>query len=649
MKLKIDKSNFIVIRKNILRLVLAFTLITSQTACSDFLDIVPDNVASIDHAFENKKEAERYLATLYNCMPEASLIVNPLFLGADDLWTYTENHYTYCWPWKIALGEQTADDVYINAWEGERSIVSMFRGIRECNIFLEEIRDKQRVPELDQYTRKRWIGEANFLKAYFHFYLFRMYGPIPITDKNLPISASPDEVKVKRDPVDKVVEYIVGLLDEASRDLPLSIASSQTEAGRVTKGAALMLKAKVLVTAASPLFNGNSDYADFKNVDGTPMFPATEDRTLWERAVKACEAALDSVPGASLYKFNEVATISDRTKYQMNTRGVVTQRFNSEVIWGRYMTIGNSEQMQERIFVPRIDPGSKKSTHLNSYVSVTFNMVDRFYSKNGVPIEEDINWDYANRFNTTQVGDGQEYNAIKGYTTAKMNLDRENRFYGSLIFDGSLVFMQSCTDRNDNNAYPINAKFGERNGAVGYEYVTVTGYWVRKLTNWAFTMTENSYTTPYYSWPEIRLADLILLYAEALNEVDRRDDAIYQLDLIRERVGLKGVKESWQMHSRMPQKPETREGLRAIIQQEREIELAFEGHRLWDTKRWKKAGDYQNRNVMGWNVHGKTAGEYYNPTLLYEQKFIIPRDYLWPISNNELRRNSNLVQNPGWQ
>lgn len=88
-----------------------------------------------------------------------------------------------------------------------------------------------------------------------------MYGPIPIVDKNLPISASTDEIMVFREPVDKVVDYINGLIDEAVTDLPVEIQTVLTEQGRITKPIALAVKAQLAVTAASPLFNGNSDYA----------------------------------------------------------------------------------------------------------------------------------------------------------------------------------------------------------------------------------------------------------------------------------------------------------------------------------------------------------------------------------------------------
>ena len=94
--------------------------------------------------------------------------------------------------------------------------------------------------------------------------MFQLYGPIPIVDVNLPISATEEEVRIKRDKVEIVVNYIVNLINEAAEDLPLKIQNEATEMGRLTQPAALAIKAKTLLLAASPLFNGNTDYANFK-------------------------------------------------------------------------------------------------------------------------------------------------------------------------------------------------------------------------------------------------------------------------------------------------------------------------------------------------------------------------------------------------
>lgn len=636
--------------------------------CNDFLDVMPDNVANMDHVFANKGEAENYLATLYTYPFNVTARMNFLFLGADDIWTFHSNanqdNYSANYPWRMARGEQNANTPYVNCWEGNYGGQrNYFMAIRECNTFIEELNpSKGRVPDLDSYTRSRWIAEAKFLKAYYHFWLFRMYGPIPIVDTNYAIDEKTNTVRVKRNSVDEVVGYIAGLLDECAPDLPIEIANMGTEAGRVYRGVAYMLKAKLLVTAASPLFNCNADYADFKDKDGKHLFPQdfSEAAKLkkWQDAVVACERALENLPRASLYTYPAVGvTITDKTRYKMNYRGAVTDPFNTETIWGRYISLNASRQLQIDLGPLFLDE-TKKNTFSSSRLSVTMKTVERFYTRNGVPLDEDKDWDedwgYAQRYTPALSNANQKLDVIDNYETGRLNMDREPRFYGGLAFDGSRVFMNSVPSRNDANSFEVHAKFGQKNGHVGTSGENMTGYWMLKMLSHAYEYSSDgaTFSCDHYPWPEMRLADLILLYAEALNEAAdtpaNREKAIDQLDLIRARVGLKGVVRSWRDHSRNPNKPGSQDGLREIIHQERDIEMAFENSRIWDTRRWKKTAEAQNGYVQGWNVFGKTADSYYQISNLYEQSFVAPRDYLWPISITEQLKNPSLVQNPGW-
>ena len=635
-------------RKALINFSIILSLSLGTTGCDNFLNIVPDNIANLDHAFANKKEAERFVATLYSQLPQVGFVSNIHLFGADDAWTYRENNYSYQSAWKIALGEQNTSNPYINAWEGVNHINCLWEAIRNCNIFIEEMNKPERVPELDDRTRKRWIAEAKCLKGFYHFFLFRMYGPIPITDVNIPVQSPTEMVRVKRDPVDDVVKYIADLMKEASEDLPEQIDKMQTEAGRLTKGAALALRAKVLTTGASALFNGNPDFADFVDKDGKHLFNKEFSKQKWQDAATACEEALEALNDLSLHTFTESVPISERTRIQLSQTSAFWDRYNNEIIWGRYISEKESQDMQTALMVPHIDPNIEKSTYWGSYSSVTLNMAERYYTKNGVPIEEDKEWHYNERYQLTVTDESQKHNLQENFETVKFNIDRENRYYGNLAFDGSLFYLESCPGKSDDNAFVVRAKFGQPNGAERAQYSTVSGIWMKKLIHWTFTQTDQGSITDYYTWPELRLADLYLLTAECYNEIGKGDLAIYYLDLIRERAGLKGVEESWTKYSNNPNKFRNIEGLREIIHQEREIELAFEGERIWDLRRWKKAGDFQNKNAIGWNVKGKNAKEYYQPTILDEQIFVTPRDYLWPISINELRRNPNLVQNPGW-
>ena len=160
-------------------------------------------------------------------------------------------------------------------------------------------------------------------------------------------------------------------------------------------------------------------------------------------------------------------------------------------------------------------------------------------------------------------------------------------------------------------------------------------------------MTKDGFSPYRYSFPIIRLADLYLMYAEALNESQESptQDVYDYVDLVRERAGLKGVKESWSKYSKSPDKPNTKNGMREIIRMERLNELACEGIRFWDLRRWKKE---LPREVKGWHIQGETAQEFYRVTTIYLRSKYSYKDYLWPLKLETILKDPNLVQNPGW-
>ena len=178
----------------------------------------------------------------------------------------------------------------------------------------------------------------------------------------------------------------------------------------------------------------------------------------------------------------------------------------------------------------------------------------------------------------------------------------------------------------------------------------MTGYFIKKLVSFRSGVTSASATPYTYKIPIIRLGDLYLLYAEALNEIkDVPDTEVYEwVDKIRERAGLEGVVESWAKYSNVPGKPQTKEGMREIIKRERLIELAFEGQRPFDLRRWKDAMSYCNEPIRGWDYTGQKIDDYYTVVTYFEGRDYTAKDYLWPIRLNSIIKNVNLVQNPGW-
>lgn len=612
-------------------------------ACDSYVDVVPDNLATIDIAFNSRVNAQRFFYTLYSYMPQhGSVTQNPAFFGGDELWT-TRLQAINNDGIQIAQGFQSVASPYYNYWATE----DMFIALRDCNIFLDNIYKPR---DIDESERVRWIAEAKFLKAYYHFWLLRMYGAIPTIDTNIDVSEGVDNVRVERDPADVTIDYIVSLLDEAIIDLPSFISSTTSELGRVTKPVAASIKAKVLAFAASPLMNGNTSYASWVNNQGEPYINQTFDITKWERAADACKEAVDlSLEGGhSLYESegNNIFAVSDSTLTKLSIRGAVTERWNSELIWGMLNSTGADFQQHSYGLGLAGLSGNALIRILPDYAP-TMRMAELFYSDNGVPIEEDINFDYANRYTLRNGDSDHSYYIEPGYTTAALHFNREPRFHANLFFDGGKIYGQGNYD--DTDLFTLYAKKGQTAGAASATNFSITGYLPKKLSGIDDELTADAFVTEFYPWPIIRLADIYLLYAECLNEAYGPSTEVYtNIDIVRERAGLNGVVASWGAYSNNPSKPSTKEGLRDIIHQERLIELAFEGHRFWDLRRWLKAPDYlSNSDILGWDVQQETAELYYRILTVGETKFG-QKDYFWPISEGDIIQNPNLDQAPGW-
>lgn len=615
--------------------------------CSDYLDVVPDGVATLDNAFSNRINSEKFLFTCYNMLPNQNdPFTYPGNVGGDEIWWDVDvSGLNIRSGSRIATNDQNATSSFQNYWDGLRDGRPLWVGIRDCNIFLDNI---EKVPDLEAYERVRWVSEVKFIKAYLHFFLLQLYGPIPIVDKNLSVDEDPEIVRVYREPVDSVINYVVGLLDESMENLPDQIEETTTEMGRITKPIAASVKAKVLVWAASPLLNGNPLYANFKDNRGVQLFPTQEDKTKWEKALQAIEEAIDVCRenGHRLYHFNKgLETMSDATVLKYTLRGATSERpmnDNYEVIWA-HPAYANTNQFQNYC-----TPKFFSSYGGTSELSATLKVAEQYYTKNGVPIDEDPSWNYAQRYEMRKdTGSFHNYYISKGETTANLNYYREPRFYAHLAFDRSLY---EAMAQKEDETIVIKNRSGDNHGVVYADCHIVTGYFIKKLVSFRSATTTTSPTPWRFSIPIIRLSDLYLLRAEALNEIkEAPDNEVYQwVDSIRLRAGLEGVVDSWSKYSSLPAKPTTKEGMREIIKRERMIELAFEGQRFFDLRRWKDAMTYMNQPVQGWDYQGVKAEEYYQIITLFNKRNYTSKDYLWPLNTSTIIKNSNLVQNPGW-
>lgn len=637
--------------KRIIILLLSAGLLGS---CS-WLDIVPDNIATMDMVFRTRANAEKMLTTCYSYMPEhASPWQNPGLSAGDEVWNSVDacTYYTNQTSFNIAKGNQNSNEPYLNYWSGGNDGRNLFIALRDCNIFIDNV---DNVPDMSITEKKRWKAEVKVLKAFYHYWLLQLYGPIPFVDKNIDVSASTEEVKVAREPVDDVVRKIVALIDEACEDdaLPDYIRIRDTELGRLTKPAALAIKAKVLMLAASPLFNGNSDFSFYKNKEGVNLINPTYDPSKWEAARDACKEAIDCAreAGHDLYEFDEVVKgISDTTRLELTLRHTITSRFNQELIWG----LGKNQTMTlTGIVNPPLTAyqQGQQISWCKMMHNPTLDVAEQFYTNKGLPIDQDKTWDYASRYEVEQVPAGHEHYIEHNARTAKLHFNREPRFYAWVGFDTGQWFNLEVPD--DKSSYAVHCKRGETAGMSMTNY-TVTGYFAKKLVSYKLVMTASSHTGNdiEYPFPIIRLADLYLLYAEALNECKEAPDAeVYEyIQHVRNKAGLDretgSLVETWKRYAKNPSLPTTKEGMREIIHTERMIELCFEGQRFYDLRRWKLCMDYFNRPIRGWSVLESTE-DFYQPTYIFFKKFT-PKDYFWPIKLHDLYVNNNLQQSPLW-
>ncbi|MEA4917210.1 RagB/SusD family nutrient uptake outer membrane protein [Proteiniphilum sp.] len=622
----------------------------------DYLDIVPDNVATIDYAFRNRTEAEKFLFTCYSYRPPiGSVNTDPALNGCDETW---QRYESGGWPnWNnslIARGYQSLTNPILNFWDGENAGKPLWIGIRDCNIFLENI---GKVYDITEYERTRWIAEVKFLKAYYHFYLFMCYGPIPIVDENLPVFAETDEAKVYREPVDTVVQYITNLMAEAAGDLPdVDEVIEGTEAGRIDKLGALGMRARILLFAASPLLNGNKDYASLIDNRGLQLFPQEYDENKWKLAADACKEVIDACHSQhkELYDLIDPQVLLSPEPFKLQTtyRQAICDRWNKELIWGS--TNNDQDFLARQAHARILRLSSETLGNVTSQWAPTLKIVEAYYSSNGVPIDEDIQWLnngwYENRHKIREEASSgdEKYYVKEGEKTVYLHYNREPRFYASVGFDKGIYFGSGYY------SFPSNVKHCDflnlgHSGFQGGSGYSITGYSAKKMHSFKDALTATSYSIEYYPFPILRLADLYLMYAEALNEVEGPSEEIYYyLDLIRKRAGLEGVKESWLKYSSIPNKPDTKEGLRQIIHRERMIELAFEGKRFWDLRRWKEISELNNQ-PRGWNIMGETPEDFYQIVTVAKVpvKFTI-KDYFWPIKESNLSVNKNLIQNYGW-
>ncbi len=653
------------------------TLALAVASCS-YLDIVPDNTVTEESKWVDRQTAERTLATVYKTLPPlGDYNGNPGFLGSGEIVLPNLTQWINQSAMKLFLRTNSPAVNAFDYWQGEWGGYS---GLRQCNDFLAGV---DKVVNLETSYKERMKAEVKIIKAYEMFYMLRQYGPICPLRVNPPVEQSTQGNRTPRENVDDTFAYIIQLLDEAidSNSLPTVITDRATELGRFTVAAAKFLKAKVLLYWASPLFNGNTDYSSFLNDKGEPFFNQEYDETRWRTAAEACDDAVEACleSGIRLYTESEYKTrafLSEETLKSMALRSAITEKWNCEIVWACTTNmIGGGIAGQS---FPILNAGENGWKCEHSF-GVPLETVNKFYTKNGLPIEHDnfynseglyqiFRYDASDsKFNEKYDYDYNRHYIIMETYHAGMNFDREPRFYSSMGFNRGVWYgnysedpIDDVTEVNSNTYVSPRCYYGEYSSVYNSVNYSATGYWPKKLVSVDLAQrarTDNISWTDY-PYPDMRYADLLLMAAEAWNEVSGPSDKVFgYIDQIRTRAGLEGLRQTYEKYAKPAYKSycNTKDNLRTLIHRERSIELAFEGKLYWDELRWKTAEKNLNRSITGWNMLGNSekeaelsmAQEYYVPTFIYTQGFS-HRDYFFPIPDREMQRNPALRQSPGW-
>lgn len=642
------------------------TVLMGMMGCN-YLDVVPNDTATLEHTFSNRSMMDKFLRTVYSYLPDPTdpHYYPAYFTSRDEFDWRTDVRVGDRPAGQISQGNQNTNSPYLDYWSGRNGGTPMYEAIRACNIFLENAHLPQ---DIDEAERRKWIAETKFLKAYYHFFLMQLYGPIVVVRENLSPSSSSEDVMAYRESIDDVVTYILELLDEAIPHLPLVIQDPNTEQGRISQVIALGIKAKVLAWAASPLFNGNADYAGWVDNRGVQLVPSEYDPAKWARAAEAIREAIEAAHagGYRLYEFNKFSTpqtfaMNDTLVTLMTVRKAITEDIerNTGVLWATQEQFANGKggvslgvlgNMMRSLF-PNMYT-TDQTLYLN-YMSASWHMGELFYTNNGVPMEEDKYFDYDNRYRPRRAtpGDHHESYIATNQVTATMHFNREPRFYANLVIDRGFFELASTTQDGGMTFSPfVQSRSNEIAGTQGQ-----ASYTPKKILPFESSSSQGiagrSFTQHNYHFPLLRLSDLYLLYAEALNETKVQPDGevYYWIDQVREHAGINGVVDSWQDAAFNPDAPSNKNNMRRIIQKERLIELAFEGQRFWDVRRWKIAHQYWTLPPTRWGEMGASSDEaFYIPTVYAEKRQVTFRDYLFPINIADLRVNTNLVQTYGW-
>ncbi len=536
------------------------------SSCSKVLDKAPLDSYTDESVWQDLKLAEAYANNIYNVLPTFTVdwgnsLSRSVVLSSasDEGFTKFGDSYTCGSRNVLNKGLLSPDNAgNFDIWSKNYS------QIQSANIFLSRI---DNVPGDENY-RNRLKGEVTFLRAYAYFQLISDYGGVPLIKEPFNLNS---DFKVGRSSFDDCVKFISDELDNAATLL----GNVNAQKGRASSALALAIKSRLLLYAASPLWNTNND------------------QSKWVAASAAAKAVID-LPAFSLYTGN-YSTLFTTSNSELI--GVHLSGYRGE--WDPFTGL-------EMMCFPN-------GYHGWAAFTPTQDLVDAYGTADGKYISD----------------------PTSGYNPQNPYVNRDPRFYASIIFDGRPT---------GNPAY-----FGDRTTtqAQFYEggYDSDEGYdvWNNSLTRYAFrkymdtTFNFNVTTQTNKFWILSRLGEIYLNYAEAEFYLGHEENTRTYLDKIRQRAGIT-----------VPL-AESGAALEKRLRNERQVELAFEGHRYYDVRRWKIAEITDNKPVRQVIItrNANTGVKTYQYQDLESRSFDKTRHYLMPIPRTEINR-TGLEQNPGY-
>lgn len=612
---------------------LSFTVAISAllyTSCNnDFLNTKPLDQLSESTVWTDPSLTEAFVTELYGGLGNGGFDEQMLASLTD------EASFTHPGRGITTITESRSNPADIGWVNGTLSWSNMYLRIRACNIAISNL--SKSPAGFSAALIERLNGESKFMRAYFYQQLVRYYGGVPIIDK--PFGLTDTSFLSSRNTYEECVNFIVKDLDDAASLLN----GKSMAAGRASRAAALALKSRVLLYAASDLYDVNTakSKSTVHSAYAKPEilgYTSSDRAARWTKAKDAAKAVLD-LPGLG-NKLNLTAPApKDEAIANYSNNALARNGGEKELIFARYFINAKAE---------------------NGGRIGLFNGPNGYHNWAGnAPIQNFVD-DY-------QMMDGSKFSWSNPAHAASPYENRDPRFYASILYDGAGWKPRTADVASKDPANQIQA--GQYEVIVGGNKVTYfgldtrkssvedwngsyTGYYFRKFTDPNPAIIDQN-TWQQIPWPFLRYTEAVLNYVEACIELGQEAEAKAWLNKVRFRSG-------------MPEITATGDALRQAYRNERQIEMAFEEQRYHDARRWMIASSTLGQkvrivNVIGTLKPGKSVTLYkydkdnynytYNVTNMdpgKENRAWADKMYFLPIHRDEMNRNKNLVQNPGY-